>query len=78
MSPTHPLYEIFREHCAYTHGLTVQGYDVLFGIGAAVDLLTTVGREAGKKLMNWAVENEHYDKIDFEKNARVSMFIGEK
>jgi len=70
MSPTHPLYEIFREHCAYTHGLTVQGYDVLFGVGAAVDLLTTVGREAGKKLMNWAVENEHYDKMDFEKNSK--------
>jgi len=67
MSPTHPLYELMRQHCMGTESLGYFGADrVLLVKGGSFDKLFQFGHQGALHMMNHVFDNDHYDRMDLE------------
>ena len=73
MSPTHPLYELMRQHCMGTESLGYFGADrVLLVKGGSFDKLFQFGHQGALHMMNHVFDNDHYDRMDLELRLKVS------
>ena len=72
MSPTHPLYEIMRQHCMGTESLGYFGADrKLLNKGGFFDSIFEFGAEGAYQMMNKVFDNDHYDNMDMELRLKV-------
>ena len=77
INPTHPLYQLKREHCVGTSAVgSIAGDQELIKTKGPVDRIINFGRDGAIHMMNKLHQKEHYDDFDF--MARLKVCIHKK